>query len=38
MKYHDEKAEGGRSFHFLLAGYPKIIKQEPVDEAPVRME
>jgi DNA-binding transcriptional ArsR family regulator len=37
-KYHSEKAEGGRSFRFLLAGYPTITKQEPVDESSVTLE
>ncbi len=38
MKYHDEKAEGGRSFRFVVGGHPIITKPEPADEAPVRLE
>ncbi|MBI1788177.1 MAG: helix-turn-helix domain-containing protein [Acidobacteria bacterium] len=38
MKYHNDQAERGRSFRILLGGYPVITKQEPVDEAFVRME
>ncbi|MGH9722583.1 MAG: ArsR/SmtB family transcription factor [Bryobacteraceae bacterium] len=38
MKYNTQKAEGGRSFRLLLGSYPVITRQEPVDEASVRME
>jgi hypothetical protein len=38
LKYHDDKAEGGRSFRFLLGGYPAITKEEPADPASVRLE
>jgi hypothetical protein len=38
IKYHNDKAEGGRSFRVLLAGYPLITKQEPVDGSPVTLE
>jgi DNA-binding transcriptional ArsR family regulator len=38
MKYHNEQAEGGRSFRVLVGGYPAIKKQEPVDEASIRMD
>ncbi|HYL75078.1 MAG TPA: helix-turn-helix domain-containing protein [Bryobacteraceae bacterium] len=38
MKYHDDKAEGGRKFRLLLGSYPTITKQEPADRASVRME
>ncbi len=38
LKYHDERAEEGRSFRLLLASFPTITKQEPDDPAPVRME
>ena len=38
MKFHNDKAEGGRSFRLLLGGYPKITKSEPADEASVRLE
>ncbi len=37
-KYHNEKADGGRGFRFLLAGYPAINKQEPADDVSVRLE
>lgn len=37
-KFHDEKAEGGRRFRLLLASYPTITKQEPADQASVRLE
>ena len=36
--YHNDKAEGGRAFRFLLAGYPAITKPEPEDESSVRLE
>lgn len=38
MKYHNEQAEGGRSFRLLVGGYPAIKKQEPVDQATIRMD
>ena len=38
MKYHQEDAKGGRSFRFLVGGYPTITKQEPVDQASVKLE
>lgn len=38
MKYHDDKAEGGRKFRLLLGSYPTIAKQGPTDDASVRME
>jgi DNA-binding transcriptional ArsR family regulator len=38
MKYHHEKAEGGRTFRILLGGYPAITKPEPTDEASVKLE
>jgi DNA-binding transcriptional ArsR family regulator len=38
MKYHDEKAEGGRSFRILTGAYPTITKREPVDDKSVRMD
>jgi len=38
MKYHNDSAEGGRSFRLLLAAYPATIKTEPADEASVRLE
>jgi DNA-binding transcriptional ArsR family regulator len=31
-KYHDESAEDGRAFRFLLAGYPALVETEPDDE------
>jgi len=37
-KYQDEKAEGGRSFRFLLAGFPVITKPDATADAAVRME
>lgn len=37
-KYHNESAEGGRSFRLLLAAYPATTKTEPADEASVRLE
>lgn len=38
MKHHNKRTEAGRSFRLLVGAYPAITKQEPVDEAPVRME
>jgi DNA-binding transcriptional ArsR family regulator len=38
MKYHQEDAKDGRSFRFLVGSYPTITKQEPVDQASVKME
>lgn len=38
LKFHDEKAEGGRRFRLFVGGHSAITKQEPVDEAFVRME
>lgn len=38
LKYHHEKAEGGRTFRILVGGYPAIGKPEPVDEASVKLE
>jgi DNA-binding transcriptional ArsR family regulator len=38
LKYHDEKAETGRSFRLLVGSYPTITKQEPPDDGAVRME
>ncbi len=38
MKFHDDKAEGGRKFRLLVGSYPTITKSEPPDEAPVRLE
>jgi hypothetical protein len=38
MKYHNEKAEAGRSFRILVGGYPAITKPEPVDQASVKLE
>jgi DNA-binding transcriptional ArsR family regulator len=38
MKYHNEQAEGGRSFRLLLGGYPALKKQEPVEQASIRMD
>ena len=37
-KYHDEHAEGGRAFRFLLGGYPVLTNFDAVDEAAVPME
>src|SRR5579864_1715150 len=37
IKYHDDKAEGGRKFRLLLGSYPTITKQGPADDASVRM-
>ena len=37
-KYQDDKAEGGRSFRFLLAGFPVITKPDATADAAVRME
>jgi DNA-binding transcriptional ArsR family regulator len=37
-KYHNDKADGGRSFRFLIAGYPAITKHEPADPSSVRLE
>jgi DNA-binding transcriptional ArsR family regulator len=38
MKYHQEGAKDGRSFRFLVGGYPTITKQEPADQASVKLE
>jgi DNA-binding transcriptional ArsR family regulator len=38
IKYHNDEVEGGRKFRLLLGSYPTITKQEPADEASVRME
>ena len=38
MKYHQEDAKDGRSFRFLVGAYPTITKQEPADQASVKME
>lgn len=38
LKYHEDKAEGGRRFRFLVGSYPAITKEEAVDQASVRME
>jgi len=38
MKYHDEKAEGGRKFRLLVGSYPTITKAEPPDGSSVRLE
>ena len=38
LKYHNDKAEGGRKFRLVLGSYPVITKQEPADKGPVRME
>jgi hypothetical protein len=38
LKYHDDKAEAGRIFRFLLGGYPAITKEEPADPSSVRLE
>jgi DNA-binding transcriptional ArsR family regulator len=38
MKYHQEGAKDGRTFRFVVGGYPTITKQEPVDQASVKME
>jgi DNA-binding transcriptional ArsR family regulator len=38
LKYHNDKAPGGRSFRFLLAGFPVVAKLEPADDAPVNLE
>lgn len=37
-KYHDEKAEGGRSFRFLMAGFPVLSKPDVTTDDAVRME
>jgi len=37
-KYHREDAKDGRSFRFLVGGYPIITKQDPVDQASVKLE
>jgi DNA-binding MarR family transcriptional regulator len=37
-KYHDAEGPGGRSFRFLVAGFPAMTKQEPADTSAVRME
>jgi DNA-binding transcriptional ArsR family regulator len=38
MKYHQEGAKDGRTFRFVVGGYPTITKQEAVDQASVKME
>src|SRR5690349_7865755 len=38
LKFHDEKAEGGRGFRLLLGSYPTITKQEPAIAGSVRLE
>jgi predicted ArsR family transcriptional regulator len=38
MKYHNEHVEGGRSFCLLFGGYPAINKQEPAEQASIRMD
>jgi DNA-binding transcriptional ArsR family regulator len=38
MKYHNDQAEGGRSFRLLVGGYPAIKKQEPADQASIRID
>jgi DNA-binding transcriptional ArsR family regulator len=38
MKYHNEQAEGGRSFRLLVGSYPAIKKQEPADQTSIRMD
>lgn len=37
-KYHDDQAESGRAFRFLLGAYPVITKPEPDEEASIRFE
>ncbi len=38
LKYHNDQAPGGRSFRFLLAGFPMVAKLESADDAPVNLE
>ena len=38
VKFHNQKAEGGRSFRLLVGAYPAIAKPEPPEEASVRLE
>jgi DNA-binding transcriptional ArsR family regulator len=38
MKYHQEHAEGGRAFRFVVSGYPAITKPGPKEETSVRLE
>jgi DNA-binding transcriptional ArsR family regulator len=38
LKYHDETAEAGRSFRWLVGGYPCAAKPEPIDETSVPLE
>lgn len=37
-KYHDEKTAHGRSFRLLVGAYPVITKQEPNEDARVRLD
>lgn len=37
-KYHDDQAEGGRAFRFLLGAYPVITKSEPDDSSSIQLD
>lgn len=37
-KYHDARAEGGRTFRLMLGAYPAITRQEAPDDASVNMD
>ncbi len=38
VKFHNDKAEGGRTFRLLVGAYPAITKPEPADPASVNLE
>ena len=37
-KYHDQQADSGRAFRFLVGGYPAITKTEPDDSPSIRLD